>query len=372
MVIRSLELLNFRNYEKVRMELEEGVNILFGDNAQGKTNLLESIALAATTKSHRGSKDREMIRLGEEEAHIRIYLEQNGVTHRIDLHLKQNKAKGAAIDGVPVRRSGDLAGFLKVVIFSPEDLSMIKNGPGERRRFLDLELCQLDKVYLSNLASYQRVISQRNNLLKQMYGDASLRETLDLWDDQLIRYGSRIIETRKNFIGRLGPIVERIHASLSGEKEHLVLRYEPDVSVEEFAQTLRRRRERDLVLKTTGTGPHRDDLVFEINGNDARRFGSQGQQRTAALALKMAEIELVTQMTGQQPVLLLDDVLSELDRNRQNYLLDGIKGTQVLLTCTGLEEFVGSKVRFHRVFEVAAGTVTLRTDVAEERQDGNE
>ncbi len=369
MVIRSLELLNYRNYEKVRLDLEEGINILFGDNAQGKTNLLEAIYLAATTKSHRSSKDREMIRLGEEEAHIRIFLEQNQITHRIDLHLKQNKPKGAAIDGVPVRRSSELVGFLKVVFFSPEDLSMIKNGPGERRRFLDLELCQLDKVYLSNLAGYNRVVNQRNNLLKQMTRDASLSETLDLWDEQLVSYGSRVIETREQFIRRLGGVVERIHSHLSGEKEDLILRYAPQVSVQDFARELRRQRDRDIYLKSTGTGPHRDDLIFEINGTDARKYGSQGQQRTAALALKMAEIELVSQITGQQPVLLLDDVLSELDRNRQNYLLNGIQGTQVIMTCTGMEEFVGSRVRFNRVFEVADASVTPREDVTEERQE---
>ena len=367
MVIRSLELLNYRNYEKVRIEPDEGINILFGDNAQGKTNLLEAIFLAATTKSHRGSKDREMIRLGEEEAHIRIFMEQNEITHRLDLHLKQNKAKGAAIDGVPVRRSGDLAGFLKVVIFSPEDLSMIKNGPGERRRFLDLELCQLDKVYLNNLANYQRAVSQRNNLLKQIGADASLKETLDLWDDQMVRYGSEIIKTRERFVKRLAEDVRRIHETLSGGREELELLYAPDVSPETFAEELARRRDRDLILKSTGTGPHRDDLVFMINGTDARRYGSQGQQRTAALALKMAEIALVTQVTGQKPVLLLDDVLSELDRSRQNYLLDGIEGVQVLMTCTGMEEFVGSRIRVNRVFEVAGGTVTLRSDAAGER-----
>ncbi|MBR1758985.1 MAG: DNA replication/repair protein RecF [Lachnospiraceae bacterium] len=362
MVIRSLELQNFRNYASLAMEFDEGINILFGDNAQGKTNILEALYLTSTTKSHRASKDREMIRIGQEEAHIRLFLSQNDVDHRMDLHLKQSKAKGAAIDGVPVRRSGDLVGFLKVVFFSPEDLSIIKNGPGERRRFLDMELCQLDKVYLNQLANYNRALNQRNNLLKQIGQDPSLKETLELWEEQLISYGTQIMRGRASFLQELAPIVSEIHAQLSGGKEELKLLYEPNVSADRYREELFYSRDRDIYLKTTHVGPHRDDMVFEINGSDARRFGSQGQQRTAALSLKMAEIEIVRRRTGQKPILLLDDVLSELDRSRQTYLLSGISGTQVIMTCTGLEEFVENRVRVNRVFEVIEGQVMPRSE----------
>ena len=358
MKINQLELSEFRNYESLSVEFDASVNILYGDNAQGKTNVLEAIYLCGTTKSHKGSKEKEMIRLSSEESHIRMQIEKAGIPHRIDMHLRKNKAKGVAIDGIPIKRSSELMGLLHIVFFSPEDLSMIKNGPGERRRFIDLELCQLDPTYLYHLSNYNRAVNQRNNLLKQIGFNKSLKDTMEIWDSQLVEHGSIIIDTRKRFMDELNELLPKIHAKLSGGKEELYVRYEPNVTKQEFGQKLALNLDRDLALKVTGNGPHRDDISFYVGDKNLKSFGSQGQQRTAALSLKLAEIELVRSKIKESPVLLLDDVLSELDRNRQSYLLESITDLQTIITCTGLEEFVDNKKRYHKIFHVVEGIIS--------------
>lgn len=357
MKINQLELSEFRNYKSLSVSFDESVNILFGDNAQGKTNVLEAIYLCGTTKSHKGSKDKEMIRISSDESHIRMMIEKAGIPHRIDMHLRKNKAKGVAIDGIPIKRSSELMGLLHIVFFSPEDLSMMKNGPGERRRFLDLELCQLDPTYLYHLSNYNRAANQRNNLLKQIGFQRELKDTVDIWDMQLVEHGSVIITTRKRFVEELNELLPGIHAKLSGGREELFVRYEPNVSANEFGQKLAMNFERDIILKATGCGPHRDDISFYVGDQNLKLFGSQGQQRTAALSLKLAEIELVRRKIKENPVLLLDDVLSELDRNRQTYLLESITDLQTIVTCTGLEEFVDTKKNSYKIYHVTDGVL---------------
>ncbi|MEE1313383.1 MAG: DNA replication/repair protein RecF [Lachnospiraceae bacterium] len=357
MYIKSLELKNYRNYEDLAVSFSPGSNLFFGDNAQGKTNILESIYVSGTSKSHRGSKDKELIRFGEDESHIRLILNKRDVDHRIDLHLKKRKTKGIAIDGIPIRKSSDLLGMLNIIFFSPEDLSIIKNGPGERRRFLDMELCQLQKIYMFHLAQYNKVLKQRNQLLSQIAFQESLIDTLEVWDMQLVQYGSSMIEKRKEFIEELNKIICGIHHKLTGGREDIVVTYENQVEADEFAKQLAKRREMDLKYKNTGVGPHRDDIKFMVNGIDVRTYGSQGQQRTAALSLKLAEIELVKKKIGDKPILLLDDVLSELDSNRKAYLLEGIKEIQTFITCTGLEEFVNSQLSIDKMFYVKNGKI---------------
>jgi DNA replication and repair protein RecF len=357
MIVKSLELKDYRNYSDLSMQFYNGTNILYGENAQGKTNILEAIYLCGTTKSHRGSKDRETIRFEAEEAHVRIVLEKNQIPHRIDLHIKKNKAKGVAIDGIPIKKQGELFGMLNLVFFSPEDLYIIKNGPAERRRFLDLELCQLDKIYLNNLTNYNKALEQRNNLLKQIVNNRNLLDTLYIWDDKLIEYGRKIIDTRENFIFRLNELVGEIHRRLTGGKEELTLQYEPNVKSSEFENRLKHSREKDLLLKMTHVGPHRDDLCFLLGTVDIRKYGSQGQQRTAALSCKLAEIELVKSIIKENPILLLDDVLSELDRQRQTHLLNSIGDIQTIITCTGLEEFINQRMDYRQIYHVINGTV---------------
>ena len=339
MIIKSIELADYRNYDSLVLQFDRGTNILYGDNAQGKTNILEAIYVAATTKSHKGSKDREIVNFDKEEAHIRTYLEKDGKEIRVE-------------------KAADLLGLCNVVFFSPEDLGIIKNGPSERRRFVDMELCQLDNFYLYNLNHYNKIVNQRNKLLKDMYMNPDLKETLTIWDMQLVSYGSKIIERRKLFVEQLNEIIYEIHKKLSGGREEIRIQYEPDVELDEFESKLRNSQDRDMRAKMTSVGPHRDDFSFLVGDVDIRKFGSQGQQRTAALSLKLSEIELVKRITKDTPVLLLDDVLSELDSNRQNYLLNSIGDIQTIITCTGLEEFVNNRFEINRVFKVSAGTVT--------------
>ena len=342
------------------MNFDEKINIIYGDNAQGKTNILESMYVCATSKSHRGSKDREIIRFDNDESHIKVNVKKNDMNYRIDMHLKKNKPKGIAVNGNPIKRAVELFGILNIVFFSPEDLNIIKNGPSERRRFIDMELSQLDKIYLDCLINYNKVVNQRNSLLKEyaFSGREDIISSLDIWDMQLVKYGNDVIKSREKFVKEINDLVKSIHTKLSGDREQLEIIYEPCVKEQDFESELVRVRDRDLKFKCTNIGPHKDDMCFLINGMDVRKYGSQGQQRTAALSLKLAEIELVKQIIHDTPVLFLDDVLSELDSRRQNFLLDSIGNIQTMITCTGLDEFINNRFSINKIFKVVNGTVS--------------
>lgn len=360
MIVESLKLQNYRNYEYLNMNFDEKINIIYGDNAQGKTNILESMYVCATSKSHRGSKDREIIRFDNDESHIKVNVKKNDMNYRIDMHLKKNKTKGIAVNGIPIKRAVELFGILNIVFFSPEDLNIIKNGPSERRRFIDMELSQLDKIYLDCLINYNKVVNQRNSLLKEyaFSGREDIISSLDIWDMQLVKYGNDVIKSREKFVKEINDLVKSIHTKLSGDREQLEIIYEPCVKEQDFESELVRVRDRDLKFKCTNIGPHKDDMCFLINGMDVRKYGSQGQQRTAALSLKLAEIELVKQIIHDTPVLFLDDVLSELDSRRQNFLLDSIGNIQTMITCTGLDEFINNRFSINKIFKVVNGTVS--------------
>ena len=336
MIIKSIQLSNFRNYEKLDISFDSETNIIYGDNAQGKTNILEAAYLSGTTKSHKGSKDKEMIRFGEDEAHIRTIVEKNDKEYRIDMHLRKNGAKGVAINKMPIKKASELFGILNIVFFSPEDLNIIKNGPAERRRFIDLELCQLDKIYLSNLSKYNKTLVQRNRLLKDIAYRPDLIDTLQVWDMQLLEYGRHVIKKRREFVNELNEIIQDIHSNISGGREKLILKYEPSIDDIFFEDELLKARSRDLKLCQTTVGPHRDDMLFSVDGVDIRKKN-----------------------INSTPVLLLDDVLSELDGNRQNYLLNSLSDTQTIITCTGLDEFVKNRFQVDKVFHVVKGQVEV-------------
>ena len=336
MFIESIELKNYRNYGELHMDFDPGTNVLYGDNAQGKTNILEAVYVCATTKSHRGSKDREIIEFGEDESHIKMQLRKDDVPYRIDMHLKKNKTKGVAVNGIPIRRASELFGIVNVVFFSPEDLNLIKNGPADRRRFIDLELCQLNRLYVHSLVQYNRVVIQRNKLLKELFFHPEYEEMLDIWDMQLASYGREVSQYRREFIGELNELIRPIHQKLSGGKEELVIQYEPNTEADQLEAAVKKSREADRKQKTT--------LV--------------GQQRTAALSLKLAEIELVKKIKKEYPILLLDDVLSELDGKRQDHLLASIRHIQTIITCTGLDDFISHSFQIDKTFRVVSGTVT--------------
>lgn len=357
MIIKSLKLDHFRNYDSLNIDFMDGTTILYGDNAQGKTNILEAIYVAATSKSHKGSKDKEMIQFNQDEAHINIQIEKNELDYVVDMHLKKNKLKGIAINKIPIKKASELFGILNVILFSPEDLNIIKNGPSERRRFLDLELCQLDKIYLNDLVSYNKILNQRNKLLKDILFKPDLESTLDIWNEQLVDYGTKIIKKRAEFIQQLNSIIFGIHKKLSGNKEDLMIQYEPNVNEKYFKEELLKQQDKDKKSLSTSVGPHRDDFCIFIKNVDIRKYGSQGQQRSAALSLKLSEIEFVKSMIHDNPVLLLDDVLSELDSLRQHQLLESIHDVQTVISCTGLDEFIKNRFKINRVYQVIDGKI---------------
>lgn len=357
MIVESIKLNHFRNYDKLELKFDRGTNLFFGDNAQGKTNILEAVYLCGTTRSHKGSKDREIIHFGEEESHLCMRIKKGEIPYRIDMHLKKNRAKGIAINKMPVRKASELIGLGNFVFFSPEDLNIIKNGPSGRRRFMDMELCQLDKIYLYHLSNYNKVLNQRNKMLKDYSFYPEADAMLDVFDEQLIGHGIVLIDLREKFVKEFNRIITEIHSNLSGKKELLTLVYENHTKKDDFEKKLKESREKDVRTKLTSCGPHRDDLCFLIDEIDIRKYGSQGQQRTAALSLKLSEIEIVKQNVKDTPILLLDDVLSELDRSRQRYLLDSIHDIQTMITCTGIDDFVSYNFKIDRLFEVAEGKV---------------
>ncbi len=357
MYVKKISLKNYRNIERLDLELKNGVNIFYGKNAQGKTNLLESIYIGATGRSHRTHKDKELINFNKDEAHIRLEVYKQNIFDKIDIHLKKDSKKGIAINNIPINKLGELFGYLNVVIFSPEDLSLIKQGPQERRKFLDMELCQINKIYYYNLSQYYKVLKQRNILLKKISKNQSLKDTLFVWDNQLIDFGMKIIKTRHLFINKINNISKKIHRDITNNKEDLDIKYKPSVLENEFKEKLEKNLEKDIMYTNTAYGPHKDDMLFFINGVNARDFGSQGQQRTVSLSTKLAEIMLIEEEKGSLPLLLLDDVLSELDKDRQKFLINNIKNLQVIITCTGVEDVLKNLDKNCSIFKVTNGSI---------------
>ncbi|HRR89232.1 MAG TPA: DNA replication/repair protein RecF [Eubacteriales bacterium] len=335
-----LKLKNFRNYLEKAVEFSSGLNVIEGKNATGKTNLLEAVYLSAFGRSPRAVKDKEMINHGASQAQVRLNLEKKFRSHKIEVFLLDNNKKSVLIDGIPAARSNELLGMLSVVYFSPDELKLIKNSPEERRRFMDVSLCQQKKAYFFALSGYNRLLKQRNALLKESNSKA-IADTLDIWDAEMAKTGAEIIFERAAFLKGLEADARRAHYAISGGGEELSLLYETETSGQTkeelragILEALKAGRERDLNLKYTGAGPHRDDIKIALDGRDARKFASQGQIRTSTLALKVAETALIKAETGESPVLLLDDVLSELDESRQAALLNFVSGTQVIVSCT--------------------------------------
>lgn len=353
MHVSSLTLDAFRNLQPAQTTLSEGINIIHGHNAQGKTNFLEAIYYCATGRSPRAVNDRELIRFGADTAHARAELERSGSSRTIDAYIRlcgPRTLKNLSVDHVPLKKVNDLFGILLVVLFSPEDLRLIKAGPAERRAFMDMEICQLSPVYCHDLRAYHHALKQRNALLKTIqkeHGTPDASKTNDLlsvWDEQLCGYGRRVSAARATFITQADALAGEVHTRVTGGTETLRMTYQPHIpDPDMYADVLKRDRTRDLLTGNTASGAHKDDILFSIDGKDARVFGSQGQQRTAALSAKLAQIEIVRANTGTTPVLLLDDVLSELDGRRQSFLLSQIGALQTVITCTGVEDILNKR-----------------------------
>ena len=342
MKINSVKLNNFRNISSMELHATDGVNVIYGENAQGKTNILEAIWLFTGCKSFRGSKDTEFIKFNEDFAKINLDFSDNVRNKKSEIIIG-NKKKNVSLNGVSLRSSSELIGSFYAVIFSPSHLSLIKDGPSGRRRFLDTALCQLKPSYAEHLAGYRRALLQRNALLKDLHLSPQLYDILDSLDDQLSRYSSAVISERLKYIEILSQYSKQIYAGISENKEYFNVTYsrnditDINISVSDLynleLERIKNARKEDVLYKTTTIGPHRDDIDILINNVSARSFGSQGQQRSCALALKLGESEIIKKITGETPVALLDDVMSELDEKRQDYVLNHINDRQVFLTC---------------------------------------
>lgn len=339
MKINSIEIENFRNIEKLKLEFDN-INIIYGENAQGKTNLIEAIYLFTGSKSFRGMKDKDLIKFGQKFSKLKIQFENKNRNQfaQIDIKNKRN----VSLNGVNKKSASQLSEELKAVIFSPVHLSMVKDGPLERRKFIDTALFQIKFNYKNVLKEYNHCLSQRNMLLKDISKNSSLTDLLYIWDKNLAKCGAKIIYQRKKYIDTLLPYAKEIFDGLSSGKEEidLILKGSFDyknLTPEEIERSLifalEKNRATDIYNKITTVGPHRDDMEILINGKSARAFGSQGQQRSCVLALKLAEASLLKEMTEDEPLALLDDVMSELDISRQDYILNHIKDWQVFITC---------------------------------------
>lgn len=380
MHVKSIRLINYRNYKNLNIQLSDKLNIFLGNNAQGKTNLLESIYLCSVGKSFRTNKDRELININKEEAYIGLNVENNENDKLIEIKIEKNK-KRVKINRIEIDKLSELNGNLNVVIFSPEDLKIIKEGPSERRNFLDTEISQLRPFYYYNLNKYNKILYQRNNLLKLINKNQQKKSLLDVWDQQLIEVGTEIIINRLHFVDKISKISKNIHSKLTGETENLEVKYDSSINflseiqvkdknnIKEFRKkvyenvynsfksSLNNNIENDIEKTSTSIGPHRDDIKVIVNGLESRIFGSQGQQRTAALSLKLAEVELIKSEIGEYPVLLLDDVLSELDINRRKYLINTFKDIQTIITSTDDINLKDIKNLSKRIFMIENGNI---------------
>lgn len=349
-------------------DFENNINVLYGNNAQGKTNLLEAMFLCAFGRSHRPAKDNELAEFGGQGYSISAGIESGFGNPTIDIISQKGEKKSIKINGIPIRKLGEMMGTLRIVMFAPEDLLMIKEGPGDRRKFLDMSISQIKPTYFYDLQKYWKVLEQRNNLLREISENPKLSETLCIWDDALTESGARIIAARDAFIKRLSSHAGERHLSLTENEESLEMRYLPSIRAEHmddteeirdlFNKLLERSGDRELKMGATLTGPQRDDFEVYINGKDIKAFGSQGQQRAAVLSIKMAEIDIIKEETNEVPVLLLDDVMSELDKKRRRYLVGAIDGIQAFITTTDKKIFHTLKEKPISYYNVAEGTLT--------------
>ncbi|MCM8711921.1 DNA replication/repair protein RecF [Clostridium sp. SYSU_GA19001] len=360
MYIKNLQLMNFRNYEELNISFNNGVNIFIGDNAQGKTNILESIYYCSLAKSHRTNKDKELISWNKEDTYIKAYISKQRLDKVIEMKIFKDGKKGIRINTIKINKIQELIGIFNVVLFSPEDLKIVKESPSHRRKFLDMEICKLNPKYYYSLVQYNKALNERNSLLKKWSDD--MEGIIEVYDAQLSKYGSYIINERIRYIDLLNKKGKIIHREITSETEEINFKYITSLKnteniASELNNLLKKNIKSDIERRTTSYGPHRDDFSININGVDTRNFGSQGQQRTSVLTIKFSSLEIIKDETNEYPVLLLDDVLSELDLNRQKYILNSINNVQTIITCTGIENIKNYLDKSAKVFIIKGGKV---------------
>lgn len=348
MQILRAKLENFRGYESCDFVPCKGVNVLMGNNGQGKTNLLEALYLSCTGRSHRTRQDRELIRWNTQLASVKVQAEKRDGTHDVEILLPSAGKRRIKISGQEASRSGELLGHITGVLFSPEDLRVVKDGPAERRRMIDMTLSQIRPAYYYALQRYNRALKQRNEALKTAAYSPAILDTLDMWDEQLAVAGSELMSHRRAYITELSSACEETYHEIAGADETLQVSYIPSAYAGDdpaaILSMLSGARDNDIRRQTSTVGPHRDEIELTINGHDVRNFGSQGQQRTAALSLRLSEMSVMRTILGEWPILMLDDVMSELDPSRRRQLIGRLSGIQTIVTCTDPDDLSGAQV----------------------------
>ena len=353
MLITSLEIQNFRNYKELKINFNKDVNIIYGDNAQGKTNILEAIFVSSIGKSFRTTKDKELIKMGEPFAKIKVTYSKSDREGTIEVDLADKK--NILVNGVKIKKLSELLGNVHVVIFTPDDINILKNGPAQRRRFLDIFISQLRPNYVYCLNMYLKALEQRNNYLKQIKLENKPENLLEIWDEKLSDYAEKVFEYRFEFIEKIKSKIKSVHNIITENNENINIEYVTDfINKKDYLEKLKKCRKIDIIKGYSTKGVHRDDFNMFINENLVNVYGSQGQHRTAILSLKMSELKVIYDEIGENPILLLDDFMSELDEKRRKNFLSNITGTQVLLTCT--DNFILEKNNFS-VYNVKSGKI---------------
>lgn len=368
MLIDKIALLNFRNYQTLTLSFHDKLNLFVGDNAQGKTNILEAIYYSGTGRSHRTNKDADLIKWNENYFILKISGENLHGRFVLEIGLNREGKKKIKLNSVQKKRTGDILGTVKVILFSPEDLTLVKGSPVVRRKFIDTEISQISPGYYYNLLKYQRILVQRNALLKDIKMNKNLADNLPVWDRQLALFGAKLIYKKLDVLKKLTPLTRLMHRKITNGKEELETRYisnvvdKDNLSLEEieklFLEKIAANRDEELDRGITIIGPHRDDLVFYINGKEVKHYGSQGQQRSCSLSIKLAELELVKGETGEYPLLLLDDVMSELDEDRRQYLLESVQSKiQTFITTTDASLLAENLKKNASLFTIREGII---------------
>lgn len=344
MIVKSLKIKNYRNLKEVELNLNEDLNIFIGNNGQGKTNLLESIYVCSIGRTFRLNSENELINFNENKSIIEASINKNNYDLKIDLILEKNKRKQVFFNGVKLDKTGEMIGVLNNVIFTPDDMKIIKDSPIERRKFINIDISQIKPKYKYMLNQYKKIVSQRNNILKNFYTNNSNKDIINIWNDYLVNIGTELIYYRNDYINNLKKYAVDIYSDLSGNNEMLDISYKSNIGnindkdksyiKKIFLEKLENNLDNEIQRRVSLYGPHKDDLSIKINGKECKYFASQGQQRSAILAIKLAEIEIINKEIGEYPILLLDDVLSELDNSRKGYLIKYIKGIQTVITTT--------------------------------------
>jgi len=367
LIVKSLSLNNYRNYSSVNLEFSESINVFYGNNGQGKTNLIEAIYFCSSGRSHRTSKDTELIKIGSQKTYIGLLTKNSERYNKIEIQIDRNERKRIKLNEIPAKKVGELMGRLNAVIFCPEDLLLVKEGPSERRRFVDIGISQARPSYFYDLQQYLKVLSQKNNLLREIQSNNRLKDTLEVWNTSLAEYGSKIIKCRQDFLNRISILATKKHSEFTNDNERLNIIYKPSIKIdngdniitikEKFGKQLNDVFFKEITKGVSLIGVQRDDFDITLNEIDLKHFGSQGQQRTAVLAMKAAEVEIIKEQTNELPILLLDDVMSELDTTRQKLLFNSLSGIQTFITCTDGDLFRNLDFSDINFFNVIDGIV---------------